>query len=199
MNNKPTFIAIHCTVAGAILGGILDTGMGMLLPCEPWPTPLGTGYGFVIGAAAGGLGFALIRAGMKIGGYAALKNQTIHRLIHTATLFIVVCSIMGGVIGFTSAKRDIADRPMAQLREAYRDIDKGYVSKDEGKKFVEKAKRAIRLASDIPRERRNIRVFAASFALIGSGLSGLFLMLIVLQKRIRKTVKERGIPLVNKD
>jgi uncharacterized protein YneF (UPF0154 family) len=99
MNNKPTFIAIHCTVAGAILGGILDTGMGMLLPCEPWPTPLGTGYGFVIGAAAGGLGFALIRAGMTIGGYAALKNQTIHRLIHTATLFIVVCSIMGGVIG----------------------------------------------------------------------------------------------------
>ena len=199
MNTKPTSIAIHCILAGAILGGLLDTGMGMLLPCAPWPVPLGTSFGFVIGSVTGGLGFALIQAGMKIGGYAPLKNQTIHRLIHKATLFIVVCSIMGGVIGFTSAKRDIADRPMAQLREAYRDIDKGYVSKDEGKKFVEKAKRAIRLASDVPRERRNIRVFAASFALIGTALSGLFLMLIVLQKRIRKTVKERGIPLVNND
>jgi hypothetical protein len=66
---------------------------------------------------------------MKIGGYTALKNQTIHRLIHKSTLFIIACSVMGGFIGFTSAKRDIADRPMAQLREAYRDIDKGYVSK----------------------------------------------------------------------
>lgn len=198
MNNKPTTIAIHCIAAGAILGGLLDTGMGMLFPCAPWPTPLGTGFGVVIGVVSGGLGFALIRAGMKIGGYTDLKNQTIHRLIHKATLFIIACSIMGGVIGFTSAKRDIADRPMAQLREAYRDIDKGYVSKDEGVKFVEKAKRAIRQASDIPRERRNIRVFAASFALIGTALSGLFLMLIVLQKRIRKTIKERGIPLVNK-
>lgn len=198
MNTKPTSIAIHCIAAGAILGGLLDTGLGSILPCAPWPVPTGTNFGIVIGIATGALGFALIRAGMKIGGYTALKNQTIHRLIHKSTLFIIACSIMGGVIGFTSAKRDIADRPMAQLREAYRDIDKGYVSKDEGKKFVEKAKLAIRQASDIPRERRNIRVFAASFALIGSGLSALFLMLIILQKRITKTIKERGIPLVNK-
>lgn len=198
MNTKPTSIAIHCILVGAVLGGILDIGIGAVLPCAPWPVPLGTNFGILIGMAAGGLGFALIRAGMKIGGYTALKNQTIHRLIHKATLFIVACSIMGGVIGFTSAKRDIADRPMAQLREAYRDIDKGYVSKDEGKKFVEKAKLAIRQASDVPRERRNIRVFAASFALIGTALSALFLMLIILQKRITKTIKERGIPLVNK-
>ena len=198
MNTKPTSIAIHCIAAGAILGGLLDTGLGSILPCAPWPTPTGTNFGIGIGIAAGALGFALIRAGMKIGSYAALKTQTIHRLIHTSTLFIIACSVMGGVIGFTSAKRDIADRPMAQLREAYRDIDKGYVSKDEGKKFVEQAKLAIRLASDIPREHRNIRVFAASFALIGSALSAIFLMLIVLQKRIAKTLKERGIPLVNK-
>ncbi len=198
MNTKPTSIAIHCILIGAVLGGILDSGIGAILPCAPWPVPLGTNFGILIGMAAGGLGFALIRAGMRIGGYTALKNLTIHRLIHKATLFIVACSIMGGVIGFTSAKRDIADRPMAQLREAYRDIDKGYVSKDEGKKFVEKAKLAIRQASDVPRERRNIRVFAASFALIGTGLSALFLMLIILQKRITKTIKERGIPLVNK-
>ena len=198
MNTKPTSIVIHCLVAGALLGGILDTGLGSILPCAPWPTPLGTGFGTVIGSAAGGLGYALILAGMKIGGYTDLKNQTIHRLIYKASLFIIACSIIGGVIGFISAKRDIADRPMAQLREAYRDIDKGYVSKDEGKKFVDKAKVAIRLASDVPRERRNIRVFAASFALIGAGLSGLFLMLIIVQKRITKTLKERGIPLVNK-
>lgn len=198
MNTKPTSIAIHCIAAGALLGGILDTGMGSILPCAPWPTPLGTGFGAVIGSAAGGLGYALILAGMKIGGYTDLKNQTIHRLIHKASLFIIACSIMGAVIGFVSAKRDIADRPMTQLREAYRDIDKGYVSKDEGKKFVDKAKVAIRLASDVPRERRNIRVFTASFALIGAGLSGLFLMLIIVQKRITKTLKERGIPLVNK-
>jgi hypothetical protein len=198
MNTKPTSIAIHCILAGAVLGGILDSGIGAILPCTPWPVPLGTNFGILIGIAAGALGFALIRAGMKIGKYADLKNQTIHRLIHKATLFIFACSIMGGVIGFTSAKRDIADRPMAQLREAYRDIDKGYVSKEEGKKFVEKAKLAIRQASDVPRERRNIRVFAASFALIGTALSSLILMLIVLQKRIAKTIKERGIPLVNK-
>jgi len=190
MNTKPTSIVIHCLVAGALLGGILDTGLGSILPCAPWPTPLGTGFGTVIGSAAGGLGYALILAGMKIGNYTDL--------IYKASAFIIACSIMGSVIGFISAKRDIADRPMAQLREAYRDIDKGYVSKDEGKKFVDKAKVAIRLASDVPRERRNIRVFAASFALIGAGLSGLFLMLIIVQKRITKTLKERGIPLVNK-
>jgi hypothetical protein len=198
MNTKLTSIAFHCIAAGALLGGILDTGIGTILPCAPWPTPLGTGFGIAIGIAAGALGFGLIRAGMKIGGYTDLQNQTIHRLIHKASLFIIACSIIGGVIGFTSAKRDIADRPMAQLREAYRDIDKGFVSKGEGKKFVERAKVAIRLASDVPRERRNIRAFAASFALIGAGLSGFFLMLIILQKRITKTLKERGIPLVNK-
>ena len=122
MNTKPTSIVIHCLVAGALLGGILDTGLGSILPCAPWPTPLGTGFGTLIGSAAGGLGYALILAGMKIGNYTDLKNKTIHRLIYKASLFIIACSIMGGVIGFISAKRDIADRPMAQLREAYRDI-----------------------------------------------------------------------------
>ena len=57
MNTKPTSIVIHCLVAGALLGGILDTGMGSILPSAPWPAPLGTGFGTVIGSAVGVNGF----------------------------------------------------------------------------------------------------------------------------------------------
>lgn len=193
MNKTTRLVALLCLAHGIALGGFLDIGLARVLPSAPWPPPPASGFGIIIGAGIALGTFLLLKKSIEHGSYKQVQPARVNVILHQGVTFVLTCALIGGFIGFSSAKRDIADRPMAQLREARRDVDKGFVTKIDGQKFILKAQEKIVSAKDPAREHRNMRVFASTFAIIGTVIAAVFVSLIILQERIKTTLAAQGI------
>jgi len=182
----PVLPVISAAVGGAF-GLVLDRGLSVWLPCAPYPEPWLTGWGWLIGGVVGlvvgvGLGAASTR-----GKLSAPPPGTIAKAMAGGLLFLLVCTVMIGGIGYATGRRSTVDREVGLLRELRRDIDKKLIDADDAQVKLRALEQKIATAHE-PRQAFSATRRAATMAAFVSALfGGAFAAMAVVYRRALAT------------
>lgn len=180
-------ILLLSTAVGGALGAFLDRGLAVLLPCAPWPEPMLSGWGWLVGAAQGVVAGLVVRACAVRGTLAPPPPGAVARALAGGIAFTCAATVMVGAIGYVAGRRASLERDTVRMREARKDLDKKLVPRAEAEKRIAEIEASMATPRDPARAHASTRRAATVAGSIAAWVAAAFAGMAVVYRRALAT------------